>query len=341
MRDQIQDAREALERACPLMELLPSSFHEGKQYTAACYAVLREIYLNLYSGEKARITDSKNMYRTDQKSIQKKCDENSDTCKSSEETSTSPKIKILNKLEKIWNSKSLSSSKSENKAKKSSTAYQKIDISKDTNADSENYDGEIDIEEEDLVDNLISDIRAPYDHIRSRISKDDLNKDYISYEYDNDNDDEQDSDSSFPFSRRIHLNSELHSEKYQNSFHYDVLSLAPEILRNFKASSETVMAMLSPKSFRQFSGDHYKLGQSISLDQIDESDEELTDDLLNVIETTTGITRDLEILLRRFVLDDSKGRRKVLTRVKKYRDELKRVLDSSSQVGTVICDIVK
>ena len=52
MRNQYFEARVPLERACPLMELLPSEFHEGQQYTKSCFKVLRECYKRIYSTQK-------------------------------------------------------------------------------------------------------------------------------------------------------------------------------------------------------------------------------------------------------------------------------------------------
>ena len=49
MRDDIQEARSSLERACPLMELLPASVNEDHRFAVGCFALLREVYGKLYS----------------------------------------------------------------------------------------------------------------------------------------------------------------------------------------------------------------------------------------------------------------------------------------------------
>ena len=49
MRDDIQEAKSSLERACPLMELLPASVNEDHRFAVGCFALLREVYGKLYS----------------------------------------------------------------------------------------------------------------------------------------------------------------------------------------------------------------------------------------------------------------------------------------------------
>ena len=49
MRDDIHEARSSLERACPLMELLPASVNEDHRFAVGCFALLREVYGKLYS----------------------------------------------------------------------------------------------------------------------------------------------------------------------------------------------------------------------------------------------------------------------------------------------------
>ena len=56
MRDDIHEAKSSLERACPLMELLPSNVNEDHRFAVGCFALLREVYGKLYgirdSGER-------------------------------------------------------------------------------------------------------------------------------------------------------------------------------------------------------------------------------------------------------------------------------------------------
>lgn len=49
MRDDIQEAKSSLERACPLMELLPASLNDDNRFAVGCFALLREVYGKLYS----------------------------------------------------------------------------------------------------------------------------------------------------------------------------------------------------------------------------------------------------------------------------------------------------
>ena len=49
MRDDIHEAKSSLERACPLMELLPASVNEDHRFAVGCFALLREVYGKLYS----------------------------------------------------------------------------------------------------------------------------------------------------------------------------------------------------------------------------------------------------------------------------------------------------
>jgi hypothetical protein len=49
MRDDIQEAKSSLERACPLMELLPASVNDDHRFAVGCFALLREVYGKLYS----------------------------------------------------------------------------------------------------------------------------------------------------------------------------------------------------------------------------------------------------------------------------------------------------
>eukprot|EP01038_Epipyxis_sp_PR26KG_P013959 gene13959-18723_t len=52
VKNQLFDAKDCLERACPLMELLPASINEGnsggRNYAEGCFALLREVYVNIY-----------------------------------------------------------------------------------------------------------------------------------------------------------------------------------------------------------------------------------------------------------------------------------------------------
>ena len=48
MRDDIQEAKSSLERACPLMELLPVGVNEDHRFSVGCFALLREVYGKLY-----------------------------------------------------------------------------------------------------------------------------------------------------------------------------------------------------------------------------------------------------------------------------------------------------
>ena len=48
MRDDIQEAKSSLERACPLMELLPAGVNEDHRFAVGCFALLREVYGKLY-----------------------------------------------------------------------------------------------------------------------------------------------------------------------------------------------------------------------------------------------------------------------------------------------------
>ena len=49
MRDDIVEAKNSLERACPLMELLPPAVNEDQRYAVGCFALLREVYGKLYN----------------------------------------------------------------------------------------------------------------------------------------------------------------------------------------------------------------------------------------------------------------------------------------------------
>ena len=50
MRNDIVEAKNSLERACPLMELLPPAANEdGQRYAVGCFALLREVYGKLYN----------------------------------------------------------------------------------------------------------------------------------------------------------------------------------------------------------------------------------------------------------------------------------------------------
>ena len=49
MRDDIVEAKNSLERACPLMELLPPAVSEDQRYAVGCFALLREVYGKLYN----------------------------------------------------------------------------------------------------------------------------------------------------------------------------------------------------------------------------------------------------------------------------------------------------
>lgn len=51
MRDEFAEAMECLERACPLMELLPASLNEDHRFASSCFALLREVYLKLYGAD--------------------------------------------------------------------------------------------------------------------------------------------------------------------------------------------------------------------------------------------------------------------------------------------------
>jgi len=44
MKDELDEARECLERACPLMELLPVNINEDHKLASGCFALLREVY---------------------------------------------------------------------------------------------------------------------------------------------------------------------------------------------------------------------------------------------------------------------------------------------------------
>lgn len=48
MRDELMEAKGCLERACPLMELLPSNINEDQRLASGCFALLREVYAKLY-----------------------------------------------------------------------------------------------------------------------------------------------------------------------------------------------------------------------------------------------------------------------------------------------------
>lgn len=49
MRNDMHESMRCLERACPLMELLPASGHEDHRFAVGCFALLREVYGKLYS----------------------------------------------------------------------------------------------------------------------------------------------------------------------------------------------------------------------------------------------------------------------------------------------------
>jgi hypothetical protein len=49
MRNDMHDSMRCLERACPLMELLPASANEDHRFAVGCFALLREVYGKLYN----------------------------------------------------------------------------------------------------------------------------------------------------------------------------------------------------------------------------------------------------------------------------------------------------
>lgn len=51
MRDELVEAKDCLERACPLMELLPVTTNEDQRLASGCFALLREVYTKLYGAD--------------------------------------------------------------------------------------------------------------------------------------------------------------------------------------------------------------------------------------------------------------------------------------------------
>jgi hypothetical protein len=121
--------------------------------------------------------------------------------------------------------------------------------------------------------------------------------------------------------------------------------ISPELLNSLRASSDSAlpnfMDRRSDSRFRHLAPSSYQDHRGAEFDEaafenqlrssLAEGDD-IAEDLLVVIETTTGITRDLEIYLRRFVLEGDAERRAIVDAVKRYRDELKLALDTTSQV---------
>lgn len=125
----------------------------------------------------------------------------------------------------------------------------------------------------------------------------------------------------------------------------NVERISPELLNSLRASSESALPhfmdrrtdsrfrYLSPSHHDQGSADYDEAAFENQLRSSLAEGDDIAEDLLVVIETTTGITRDLEIYLRRFVLEKDVERRSVVDAVKRYRDDLKLALDKSSQVS--------
>lgn len=300
MREQLTEARSCLERACPLMELLPSGFHEGRQYTAACFAVLREVYFKLRGGRSGHAQSS---------SLPLPIDPAPDEHNNGIILSTENIISDTNR-----NKAALYSDVSYGNSIYRRGRNDKTHVETTANANTQ------DTEDQEAAAR-IAELRAPYSHLRpegsegnSHTTATGIGDNRDRWTHSSESDSTKDSESThsiglvkgaFPRPPRPIRHSpptDLSSQWFP-----------PEIIQNFRESD-------SPSTLNDEESTIEDAHQAAA-------------DLLTVIETTTGITRDLEIMLRRFVLEDDSGRAEVLNQVRLYRDGLQQSLQAASQVS--------
>lgn len=345
MREEINEAKQSLERACPLMELLPTNFNEGHQYTSGCFAVLREVYQQLYG------VDSSGKYKLAAPSTSKKKKSSINSRK---------KKKGRNSRKKLYDERLDDDEGSTVKIRRRGSDPYGDDTYSPVDTDEDGPDGD------DVIINNRYKHRKSHSRKGSTAAKqlpplpsgleelyydsdedtsvvgggdtDDVNtfgRHGVGGESDDDDGDGEGNFIPFDVEKRLdelrapfdHLRAELQQQQNQQGVQ------SPGRL---PAALLGIPSGLSPQGGSAGGTDpggtvHIGIQGGLGSGSVGGAE------LLGVIDAASGIAGDLETLLHRFVFEDEEGRRSILDLAKQYHEELNANLESSSQVSELAC----